>query len=142
MAIPGTSPRTAGRRLISSGGAGEQAIGCSRAVRVGSMVFVAGTTAASSDGPVGGDDAGEQAAETLRRIAAALDQAGADLTDVVRTRIFLSNMADFDNVGRVHGLVFAGIRPVTTAVEVAALADPGLLVEMDADAVVTDRGGE
>lgn len=114
-------------------------MGYSRAVRVGSMVFVSGTTAAAGDGPVGGDDAAAQTREVLARIEAALDQAGATLADVVRTRIYLTSMADFEAVGGVHGAVFGDIRPATTAVQVGSLAAPWLLVEIDADAVIEQQ---
>jgi enamine deaminase RidA (YjgF/YER057c/UK114 family) len=126
------------RQLFSSGSAFEPVVGYSRAVRVGSWVAVSGTTASSPDGVVGGADAGEQARETLRRIAAALDQAGAKLANVVRTRVFLTDIADFDAVGRVHGEFFCDIRPTTTIVAVSALASPALRVEIEADAIVPD----
>lgn len=92
---------------------------------------VSGTTAP-------GSDAGSQAVEILRRIADALREAGAELSDVVRTRVFLTDIADFDAVARVHGEVFGDIRPATTVVAVAALADPVLRVEIEADAVASD----
>ena len=129
------------RQTFSSGSAWEPVVGYSRAVRVGSAVFVAGTTAGGADGPVGGDDPAEQAREVLQRIAAALAQAGAELTDVVRTRIYLTRMSDFEAVGGVHGDVFSAVRPATTVVEVAALADPRLLVEIDVDAILASAGG-
>jgi enamine deaminase RidA (YjgF/YER057c/UK114 family) len=120
------------RERFSSGSAYEPVLGYSRAVRVGPWVTVSGTTAS------GPGDAGEQAQEALRRIAAALDQAGASLADVVRTRVFLTDIADFDAVGRVHGEVFGDIRPATTVVAVSALADPALRVEIEAEAVLPD----
>ena len=126
------------RRLFSSGSAYEPMIGYSRAVRVGPFVFVSGTTASSPDGPVGADDAAAQTEEILRRIGAALEQAGAHLHDVVRTRIFLTNIDDFERVGRAHGAAFGDIRPATSVVAVSALAAPALLVEIEADAVIPD----
>jgi len=119
------------RERFSSGSAYEPVVGYSRAVRVGPWVAVSGTTGT-------GPDAAEQARDALRRIASALDQAGAGLADVVRTRIFLTDIADFDAVGRVHGEVFGDVRPATTVVAVSALAAPALLVEIEAEAVVPD----
>lgn len=112
-------------------------MGYSRAVRAGSWVAVAGTTAA--DGPgraVGGDDAGEQTREALRRIAAALEQVGSRLEDVVRTRLFVTDISRWEEVGRAHGEVFGNIRPASTMVQVSALIAPELLVEIEVDAVV------
>jgi enamine deaminase RidA (YjgF/YER057c/UK114 family) len=126
------------RHQFSSGSAYESVLGYSRAVRVGPWVAVSGTTASSPDGVVGGAEAGEQAREVLRRIAAALDQAGAELANVVRTRVFLTDIADFDGVARIHGEFFGGIRPATTVVAVSALANPTLRVEIEADAIVPD----
>lgn len=120
------------RQNISSGSPREPVLGYSRAVRVGSQVFVAGTTS----GGVGGDSAEAQAREIYARIGAALEQAGGSFTDVVRTRVYLTNIADFDAVGAVHGEIFGDIRPVTAVVEVTALAAPELLVEVEADAVI------
>lgn len=126
---------TARRQLFSSGSPFEARVGYSRAVRVGPFVSVSGTTAAGPDGPVGGDDAGRQAAEVLGRIAAALRQAGADVDDVVRTRVYLTDIADFDAVARAHAEVFGTARPATTFVAVSDLVDPALRVEIEADAV-------
>ncbi|GAB2818033.1 RidA family protein [Alpinimonas psychrophila] len=124
------------RTLISSGSVYEPVVGYSRAVRAGDFVFIAGTTAGSPDGAIGGNDAALQTREIFVRLAAALEQAGATFADVVRTRIYLTNMADFDAVGRVHGEFFAEIRPAATAVEVSALAAPDMLVEIDVDAII------
>ena len=128
-------------RLISSGSPWEGPVGYSRAVRVGQQVWVAGTTAALPDGgTVGGDDAYLQTREALRRIADALHEAGARVEDVVRTRIFVTNITRWEQVGRAHGEVFAAVRPASTMVEVRALVDPALLVEVEADAVVPTAG--
>lgn len=99
---------------------------------------VAGTTAAADDGggAVGGDDIGQQTREALRRIQLALEQAGARLEDVVRTRMFVTDIGAWEEVGRVHGEVFANIRPATSMVEVSKLIDPALLVEIEADALI------
>lgn len=126
------------RQNISSGSAREPVLGYSRAVKVGNLVFVAGTTAGSASGAVGGSDAAAQAREIFARIETALQQAGADFMDVVRTRIYLTNIDDFDSVGAVHGEIFGDIRPVTAVVEVGALAAPDLIVEIEADAVITE----
>lgn len=124
------------RTLISSGSVYEPLVGYSRAVRVGDFVFIAGTTAGSPDGAVGGNDAAAQAREVFARLAVALEQAGATFGDVVRTRIYLKSIADFDAVGRVHGEFFGEIRPATTAVEVSALAADDMLLEIDVDAII------
>ncbi|QUR67073.1 RidA family protein [Mycobacterium spongiae] len=119
------------RTLVSSGSDFESQIGYSRAVRVGPHVMVAGTTGA---GPAG--DLRAQTHDALRRIEIALAQAGATLTDVVRTRIYLTDISRWREVGEVHAQVFGAIRPVATMVEVAALIAPDLLVEIEADAYV------
>jgi enamine deaminase RidA (YjgF/YER057c/UK114 family) len=125
------------RQLVSSGGPWEGVVGYSRAVRAGPWVCVSGTTAAlEGGGAVGGDDVGAQAREALRRIAVALEQAGAGLEHVVRTRIYVTDIDRWEEVGRVHGEVFADVRPAATMVEVHRLIDPALLVEIEADAVV------
>lgn len=125
------------RQQVSSGARWEGVVGYSRAVRVGPWVSVSGTTAAAEGGgAVGGDDAGEQAREALRRIASALAAVGAGIEHVVRTRIFVTDIARWGEVGRAHGEVFGDVRPAATMVEVSRLIDPALLVEIEADAVV------
>ena len=127
------------RQIVQSASEWERPVGYARAVRVGRFVFVAGTTAARPDGSaVGGDDIGAQAAEALRRIVAALAEVGAVPSDVVRTRMFVTDISRWQEVGRAHGAVFADIRPVTTMVEVKALIEPSLLVEIEVDAVLPD----
>ena len=112
-------------------------VGYSRAVRVGQWVLVSGTTAAAEGGgAIGGNDIEAQTREALRRIAAALDQVGARVDDVVRTRIYVTDIGRWEEVGRAHAEVFASIRPATSMVEVSGLIDPTLLVEVEADAVV------
>jgi enamine deaminase RidA (YjgF/YER057c/UK114 family) len=115
----------------------EPVVGYSRVVRAGPHVWVAGCTATTEDGAIAGvGDAAAQAAQALRNLEAALAQAGARLADVVRTRISVCDISQWEAVGRVHGEVFAQIRPVTAMVEVSALLDPRMLVEIEADAYV------
>ena len=122
---------------MASGASWEPVVGYSRAVRVGSWVSVAGTTAARPGaGPVGGDDLAEQTREAIRRIEAALQEVGASLADVVRTRMFVTDISRWEEVGRVHGEFFATIRPAASMVEVSALIEAGLLIEIEADAVL------
>jgi enamine deaminase RidA (YjgF/YER057c/UK114 family) len=129
------------RRNISSGTVWEPKVGYSRAVRVGPWVVVSGTAAADRDGHVvSPGDAYGQSVFILRKIQTSLEQAGSRMEDVVRTRIFVTNIADFEAVGRAHGEIFGGIRPVTTLVQVSRLLDPAMLVEIEADAIIPDTG--
>ncbi|WP_431955144.1 Rid family hydrolase [Nocardia lijiangensis] len=125
---------------ISSESEFEDVVGYSRAVRVGNLVAVSGTTAAAAGGTaVGGDDIGEQTREALRRIAAALDEASARMADVVRTRIFVTDIGRWPEVAAAHAEVFGDIRPAASMYEVRALITPALLVEIEADAVVAEE---
>ena len=123
------------RRNYSSGTPWEPVVGYSRAVRVGQSVYVAGTTATDAGGKiVGAGDAGAQAVQILKNIGAALRGLGCGYEHVVRTRIFITNAADWEAVGRAHGEVFRDIRPASTLVVVSRLVDPAMLVEIEADA--------
>ncbi|MBK6601155.1 MAG: RidA family protein [Betaproteobacteria bacterium] len=125
---------------VGSGAPWESRVGYSRAVRVDRHVYVAGTTATGADGAiVGGADPYLQTRQALANIAAALERAGARLEDVVRTRIYVIDIAQWEAIGRAHGEVFAAIRPVTAMVEVARLIDPAMLVEIEADALISVR---
>ena len=127
------------RANFSTGTLWEPVVGYSRAVRVGSMVWVAGTTATGPDGRiVGPGDPAAQTRQVLENVKSALERAGARLEHVVRTRIYVRNVADWETIGRVHGQYFGQVRPAATLVEVSGLVDPDMLVEIEVDACIAD----
>jgi enamine deaminase RidA (YjgF/YER057c/UK114 family) len=124
------------RENFATGSKWEPIIGYSRAVKIGNHIAVSGTTGSDADGNLA-DNVYDQTRQTLQNIQAALAQAGASMKDVVRTRMFMANISDWEQAGKAHGEFFGEIRPATTMVEVSRLIDPKMLIEIEVDAIIT-----
>jgi enamine deaminase RidA (YjgF/YER057c/UK114 family) len=125
------------RENFATGSKWEPIIGYSRAVKIGNHIAVSGTTGSDADGNLA-DNVYDQTCQTLQNIQAALAKAGASMEDVVRTRMFMANISDWEQAGKAHGEFFGDIRPATTMVEVSRLIDPNMLIEIEADAIITE----